>query len=127
MNFRVLLPDRTLFEGEVTKVRAETTSGSRGFLPRHIDYVAPLRQGFVIATDVDGKEHYVAVNRGLLVKKGDQVTVTTPQAAYSQKLDELTAEIAKAKAEEDRHARAATTAALRLETRLVKEFLELVR
>lgn len=127
MMLRVLLPDRLLYEGRAAKVVAETTSGSRGFLPQHIDFVAPLRQGILISADLEGKERYFAVDRGVLVKKGARITVTTTQGVMAEKLDALQAAIQKARAEQDEHERASQRALVQLETRLVREFLELVR
>ena len=127
MKLRVLLPDRVLFDGEVEKVVAETTIGSRGFLPRHIDYVAPLRQGILVAALPGGKERYFAHDRGLLVKKGAMITVTTIRAVASDRLEGLPELVRDAKAHEQELARTTRAAQVRLETKLVKEFLELVR
>lgn len=127
MKLRVLLPDRVLFDGEVEKVVAETTFGSRGFLPRHIDFVAALRQGILVATLAEEDERYVAHDRGLLVKKGGTVTVTTIRAVVSDRLEGLREKVRQARAHEQALARTTQTAHVQLETRLVKEFLELVR
>jgi len=127
VRLRVLLPDRALVDERVDKVVAETTAGSRGILPRHIDFVAPLAQGILVAALAGGGERFVAHDRGLLVKKGDGVTVTTIRAAASDKLEDLRAAVAWAREMELEEARAAGTAYAQLEYRLVKEFLELLR
>lgn len=127
MKLRVLLPDRILFDGAVEKVVAETTIGSRGLLPRHIDYVAALRQGILVAAMAGGKERYFAHDRGLLVKKGDTVTVTTIRAVASDRLEGLPELVRAARAHDEELARTTRAAHVQLETRLVKEFLELVR
>jgi len=127
LRLRVLLPDRVLFDSAVEKVVAETTAGSRGFLPRHIDFVAPLRQGILVAEFAGGDERYFAHDRGLLVKKGDTVTVTTIRAVASDKLEGLRDLVRAAEEHEQDLARSTRTAHVQLETRLVKEFLELVR
>lgn len=127
MRLRVLLPDRVLFEGDVAHVVAETVAGKRGFLPNHIDCAAPLVQGILVAETNSKEERFVAHDRGLLVKKGKTLTVATPRAVASDALGDLRRLVARARSDEDEHARAARTAMVRLETRLVKEFLELVR
>lgn len=127
MKLRVLLPDRLLLEEEAEKVVAETTAGSRGLLPRHIDFAAPLREGILVASLPGGRELYVAHDRGLLVKKGQAVTVTTRRAVASDRLDDLRERVARARVQEEEHERAARAALVQLETKIVKEFLELVR
>lgn len=127
MRLRFLLPDQVLFDGPVAQVTAETVAGSRGLLPLHIDFAAPLKQGIMVAKLPDGSERFFAHNRGLLVKKGAQVTVAAPRAVSSNRLEALRQKVAEERALEDEHARAALKALAQLETRLVREFMELVR
>ena len=127
MRLRVLLPDRVLLEEEVAKVVAETTAGLRGFLPRHIDFVAPLREGVLVVATERGDERFVAHDRGLLVKKGETVTVSTRRAVASDRLEGLRERVVRARLHETEQARSTRSALVQLETRLVKEFLELVR
>lgn len=127
MILRLLLPDRILSEQVVEKVVAETTAGSRGFLPRHIDFVAPLRQGILVADLAGGGERFFAHDRGLLVKKDETITVTTIRAVESDRLEGLRDKVAAARSKEQEQARSTNTALVQLEMRLVKEFLELMR
>lgn len=124
---RVLAPDRVLFDAPVQKVVAETVGGSRGFLPHHIDWVAPLRPGLVVLTLPDGSERFVAVEGGVLVKKGDRLTVTSPRAILSESLDALPGNVARHFEEEAESERAARRAIGQLETKLVKEIVEFLR
>lgn len=127
MIVRMLLPDRLLYRADATKVVAPTTTGSRGFLPRHIDCVAPLREGIVIVTESDGKETFLATDRGLLVKKGDELTITSPRGVVSDRLEVLHDHIRRLRKEEDEFVRESRRVMVQLETRLVREFLELMR
>lgn len=127
IHLRVTLPDRSLFAGAVTKVVADGVDGSRGFLPRHVDFVLPLRNGVLSCTLPGGDERFFAVRGGLLVKKGAEVVVATRGAAMAERLEELPEGILQSFATADEHERAARQAAARLETTLLREFLELYR
>lgn len=127
MTLRVSLPDRVLFEGRVTKVVADGVDGSRGFLPRHVDYVMALRTGVVSCTKEDGAEKFFAVRGGVLVKKGPHVTVATRSAVEADSLAALPDHILHTFADADEHEREARKVAARLETALLREFIDLHR
>lgn len=127
MTLRVAMPDRCLFEGEVVKVVADGIDGSRGFLPRHVDFVMPLKPGIMSCTDADGSETFFAVHGGVLVKKGAEMTVATRQAVMAERMEDLPMVVRGLFQEVDEHAEAADRAAHRLETMLLREFLELHR
>lgn len=125
MRLRVLLPDKALFDGPVVKVTADGLDGSRGFLPRHAEFTTVLKPGVLTCTDGDGVETFFAVQGGVLVKKGAELTVATRQAVKARSLDELPEGVLAGFAAADDQARAADVAAARLETTLLREFLEL--
>ncbi|MBD3308113.1 F0F1 ATP synthase subunit epsilon, partial [candidate division KSB3 bacterium] len=70
MKLRVLLPTRVLLDEEVTKVTAEAENGMFGILPRHVDFVTILVPG-IVSFEIDGKEEFLAVDEGVLVKQGE--------------------------------------------------------
>lgn len=127
MTLRVTTPERRLFEGPVVKVVADGVKGSRGFLPRHADFVMPLKPGIMSCTDADGVETYFAVNGGVLVKKGAELTVAARHAVMAERMEDLPHGVLEFFEEADEHAQAAERAATRLETMLLREFLELNR
>jgi len=81
MNLRVLLPFRVFAaKTDVSRIVAETHSGSFGILPHRLDCVAALTPGILIyETEADG-EVYVAVDEGVLVKAGADVLVSVRRA-----------------------------------------------
>lgn len=127
MRLRVLLPDKALFDGPVVKVSADALDGSRGFLPRHAECITVLKPGVLTCTDAAGVETFFAVQGGVLVKKGAELTVTTRQAVKASSLDDLPAGVLAGFAAADDQARVADVAAARLETALLREFMELQR
>ena len=125
MTFRLLLPGRALYEGPAAKVVADGVEGSRGFLPRHADFVMPLVPGVLTCTDGKGEDVFFAVHGGVLVKKGSELTVVARRAVKADALDRLPEDVLQTFAAEDEQTEAADRAAARLETVLLREFLEL--
>jgi F-type H+-transporting ATPase subunit epsilon len=90
MKLKVLLPASVFIEADVTKVIAEAENGSFGILPRHIDFVAALVPGILSFEWADGRgEEFAAVDEGILVKCGADVTVAIRKAVRSKDLGEL--------------------------------------
>ncbi len=81
MNLKILLPFRIFAEKTgVSRVVAESGSGSFGLLPHRLDCVAALSPG--ILTYELGKEGevYIAVDEGVLVKTGFDVLISVRNA-----------------------------------------------
>jgi alternate F1F0 ATPase F1 subunit epsilon len=79
---RLLLsvPTDVVLEEPVTKVIAESPTGSFCLLPRHVDLATVLVPGLLTFTRPDGEEVAVAVDHGALVKVGDEVRVACQRA-----------------------------------------------
>ena len=81
MNLKILLPFQVYSETTgVSRIVAETIHGSLGILPRRLDCVAALVPGILLFEHGDGVEVYVAVDEGVLVKKGREVLVSVRNA-----------------------------------------------
>ncbi len=89
MNLRVLLPAQVLLDEEVEKVTAEAANGSFTLLPRHIDFVAALVPGILSYLTPGGREYFLALDEGILVKQGDQVYVSAARAVPGDDLEQL--------------------------------------
>ena len=88
MNIKILLPFRVFAEVKnVKKIVIETSEGSYGLLPQRLDCVAALVPG--ILTYESDKEHYVAVDEGIMIKAGKDVLVSVRQAIGGVDLGEL--------------------------------------
>jgi len=125
MRCKILLPSEIYLDQEVVKVTAEAENGSFCLLPRHIDFVAALIPGLLSIEDVKGVEVFMAVDEGILVKKGQDVSVSTRNVATIPNLGQLREVIEeKFKVMDDRE-KAARTAAARLEADLVRRLMEL--
>lgn len=125
MQLKVLLPQGILLDRQVTKVVAEAENGSFCLLPRHIDFVAALVPGLLALADREGREEFLAVNYGVLVKKGPEVTVSTTDAVLGPDLGMLRQTITEQYATLDERERHARSALARLESEFVRRFIEL--
>lgn len=99
MKLRIVTPERTVFEGEVDLVNAETIDGSIGIKKRHVALVTPLRPGILEFNRGNGEKSVAAVMGGMLSTDGEEVTVLTDAAELSDEIDRVRAEEAKKRAE----------------------------
>ena len=126
MRLRVLCPTAMIVDRHVTRVVAESPTGSFGILPRHIDGAAALAAGLMIFSQADADhENYLAVDGGVLVKCADEVTVSTPDAVSGQSLESMEAVIAERFAARDEQARLTRSALARLEAGTLRRFQDL--
>jgi F-type H+-transporting ATPase subunit epsilon len=132
MRLRVLAPDHVVLDAEVAAVIAESPDGSFCLLPHHIDVVSPLAPSLVAyrpraAPSPADEDGYLAVDGGTLVKCGDEVLVSSPRVVIGPGLDDLRTTIEasfRALEQDERDARAAI---VRLESDIVRRFVELER
>lgn len=125
MRLRVLLPTEVLIDEDVTKVIAEAENGSFCLLPRHIDFVAALVPGLLSFVSADGREEFLAVDEGILVKCGPEVRVSTRNAVVGPDLGTLERTIEEQFRMLDDRERMTRSAVARLEAEFVRRFMEL--
>ncbi len=77
----------------VSQVTFEAVDGFFTLKPKHMDFVNVLKPG-ILSYKKDGKEAFIACNRGVVVKHGDEVSVSTPLAILGENLDDLKKKIA---------------------------------
>ena len=90
MTLKILLPYKIFaVKTGVTRIVAETSSGSFGVLPQRLDCVAALEPGILTyESDTDG-EAFIAVDTGVLVKTGENVMVSVRNASGGVSLELL--------------------------------------
>ncbi len=125
MNLKVLLPSEVLLDRQVLKLTAEAPNGFFCLLPRHIDFVATIVPGILSFLDSESIEHFVAVDEGTLVKCGPQVLVSTRHAVMSEDLGQLQQVVEQQFESIDERERLARSAAARLESGMVRRFMDL--
>ncbi|HDR90928.1 MAG TPA: F0F1 ATP synthase subunit epsilon [candidate division Zixibacteria bacterium] len=124
MRLKVLLPKEVLLDEEISKVTAEAPNGEFCLLPKHIDFVSALAPGVLIYVS-GGKEFFVAVDGGVLVKKGDRVMVSSPRAVRGTRLGELEETVLSEFIQVDEKERKSRSVLARLEADIVRNFIEM--
>jgi F-type H+-transporting ATPase subunit epsilon len=125
MKLKILLPAEIFLNEEVTKVVAEAENGLFCLMPQHIDFTATLLPGVLSYSTTVGEDVYLAVDIGTLVKKGDDVLVSTRNAFRSPELGHLKEVVIAQFREIDEREKKARSAAARLELDLLRRFMEL--
>jgi F-type H+-transporting ATPase subunit epsilon len=88
MHLTVLLPDALFAHREqVDRIVVETCVGSMGLLPRRLDCVVPLVPGILEYQTLGETRMYIALNGGILMKSGPDVTVVTTCAVACDRLE----------------------------------------
>ena len=93
MNLKVITPYSVALNTPVSQVTVDAVDGFFTLKPKHIDFVDALKAG-IVSYKKDGREAFVACNRGVIVKKGDEVSISTPLAILGENLDEVKKKIA---------------------------------
>jgi F-type H+-transporting ATPase subunit epsilon len=125
MQLKVLLPQEILLDQPVRKVVVEAENGSFCLLPRHIDFAAALVPGLLAFETPAGREEFLAIDHGILVKKGPEVFVSSTDAVLGPDLGMLRQTIAERFHHLDERERHARSALARLEAEFVRRFIEL--
>jgi F-type H+-transporting ATPase subunit epsilon len=124
MHLKILLPFAIFTERTaVSRIVAETLQGSMGILPRRLDCVAALVPGILLFEDGDGGETYVAVDEGVLVKKGSQVLVSVRNAIGGDDLRLLREAIDREFRNLDEEARSVRQVLAKMESMFIRRFV----
>ncbi|MFA5504288.1 MAG: F0F1 ATP synthase subunit epsilon [Vulcanimicrobiota bacterium] len=104
-----------------------TGHGSFGILPRRRDCVAILSPGILVYEKLSGGEHYMAFDRGLLVKTGFQVTLSVRNAIKGHDLGQLHEAVEQGFLELDQQEADVRLVLAKLETSMLRRFAEFQR
>lgn len=127
MRLTVFLPSEILLEEPVDRIKAEAADGWFGLLPRHVDFVTALVPGVLTFQPCGKPEEYLAIDHGILVKCGPNVSLSTRNAVRGTILEKLKRDVElqfQARAEREKAARAYEA---RLEADLVRHLMEAER
>jgi len=90
MNLKILLPFEIFSDlQQVKRITVETSGGQYGFLPQRLDCVAALMPGILAYESTTGGLKYIAIDKGILVKAGENVTVSVRNAIGGSDLGKL--------------------------------------
>lgn len=125
MKLQIYTPLGSVLNCKINKVTMETLDGYYTLLPRHVDFAAAMNANILSYTTEENQERFAACHRGIVVKKGDMVTVTVQKAVLGDTLDELEDIILREFKTDDEHRKELNAAMARLEAGLIRGFINL--
>ncbi|MEK7680607.1 MAG: ATP synthase F1 subunit epsilon [Patescibacteria group bacterium] len=100
LKFRIVTPEKIVYENEIFQVSIPTTSGEITVLKNHIPLVSVLASGELKIKDKDG-EHHIAVSSGFIEVRGNnEVIILADSAERAEEIDLEKTEEARKRAEE---------------------------
>jgi F-type H+-transporting ATPase subunit epsilon len=118
-----MTPEKEVVSESVEKVVAEARNGSFCLEPRHIDFLAELVPG-IFSYWIEQREHLLAIDGGILVKKNDEVTVSVRHAIKGDHLAELESVVREKFRILDEKERETQIALEQLQADFIKRFIE---
>ncbi len=125
MNLKMMLPTHVMIDETVSRVVAESPAGSFCLLENHIDFASSLVPGIFSYTNENKEEIFVAVDEGTLIKKENNVFVSTRRAVISQDLEKLNKTVEKEFRVLDEKEKKARVAVNKIEAGFIRRFLEI--
>lgn len=126
MHLKILLPSETYADKlGVSRIVAETREGSFGLLPNRLDCVAAITSGILLYQTVEDGEVYVALDEGVLVKAGANVTVSVRRAMGGTDLSQLRRAVEHEFIQIDAEEQDARSVMAKLETGFLHQFANL--
>lgn len=125
MRLTIQTPAERMLDCKVTKVVAEGLNGSFCLKPRHVDLVSALVPGLFYYQTAETPGRYLALDRGLLVKRGDLVSVAVRNAVAGDELGDLLEVVHLRFRALDEQERIVRSAVARLESDFLRRFMEL--
>jgi len=125
MRIKVVLPTRILIETAAIKVIAEAENGMFCLLPRHLDFVATLIPSLLSFVPPQGQEQFLAIDLGILIKHGDEVTVATQYAVQGGDLGMLRKTVEQQFRLIDEREKTARSVLAKLEVNTIRHFIKL--
>ena len=128
MHLKLLLPFQVFTEhDDVTRIVIETNHGSFGLLPRRLDCAAVLVPGILTFESIELGEQFVAVDEGVMVKVGRDVSVSVRHAIRGSSLGSLRDAVDREFLNLDERERSMRTALAKLENSFIHRLVELHR
>lgn len=99
INFKIVTPEKTVFEAEIDQATLPVADGEVTILPNHRSYIAALKAG-EIDLKKDEEEIVMATSGGFIEFHDNNLVVLADTAERAEEIDVKRAEEAKKKAEE---------------------------
>lgn len=101
IKFKVITPERVVFEGDIYQATIPTQDGEVTILPNHRSYIAALKPGEIITKkENDAEEVDLAVAGGFIEFHNNKLVVLADEAQRAEEIDIGAVEKAKKRAED---------------------------
>ena len=125
MHLKVLVPTEIFVDTNIIKIVAEGENGSFCLLPHHIDFLSALVPGILSYTLENQEEIFLAINEGILVKRGNDVFVSTLQAVADKDLETLQTTVTKKFRTLDEKEKLIRSALAKFEATIIRRFKDI--
>ena len=99
IKFKIVTPERTVFEDSVTQVTLPTADGEITILPNHVSYISSLLPGELMVKK-DGEEILLSISGGFIEYHENELIVLADTAERAEEIDLKRAEEGRRKAQE---------------------------
>jgi F-type H+-transporting ATPase subunit epsilon len=89
LHLQILVPDAVVLDARVTAVQAADASGRFGLRPGHERFTTVLVPSLIVYTDEEGHERFAAVDGGVMMLEGEQLSVVTRDAVLADRLEDI--------------------------------------
>lgn len=128
MHLKLLLPFQVFAEhADITRIVVETDRGSFGLLPQRLDCAAVLVPGILTFESITLGEKFIAVDEGVMVKVGREVSISVRHAIGGSDLGSLRDAVEREFVNLDERERSMRTALAKLESSFIRRLVELHR
>jgi F-type H+-transporting ATPase subunit epsilon len=97
LRLEIVTPEAVVFSEDVGMVTMPAIEGQIGVYPRHVRLITQIVPGELIVSSGAG-DRFLAVGEGLVEITGDRVVVITDMAIAAERIDEVAADEARARA-----------------------------
>jgi len=92
--FKIITPERIVFESEVNQATLPALDGEVTILPNHIPYISPIKAGEILLK-TGGEEQSLSVSGGFIEFSNNTLSVLADTAERAEEIDIARAEEAK--------------------------------
>lgn len=98
IHFKIITPEKVVFEDDVTSITAQGVQGSFGILPNHVPFMSALDVDTAKAVK-NGQEIVFSIIGGAFQFKNNEAIILTEVAECGNDIDATRAQLAKERAE----------------------------
>lgn len=99
IQFKIVTPERSVYEAEVDQATLPVQDGQVTILPGHQSYIASLKPGEIMIKK-DGEEMHLATSGGFVEFNNNTLVLLADTAEHAEEIDTQRAEEARTRAEE---------------------------